>query len=268
MSVRSMPTITGAVCDPRTVTAWTSRRMSVPARPGFGVSGLVAGDTVLGRDGTPAFTAVPQGPVDPSELVRAPSKSAAAREQERARIERAAAGRRAEVAAAAAGGVRDQSGLLRDMYQYVDRLYAEFAAAAREQWWSVGHASGEICWHEVESEERTAEERLRGALECFVDALFGVGSRAPAGYTQLTEYTLQICADVGAEAAREYACDVLSQLDAGTDCEVGGVLDECGVRLRYMVRNASSLGFEGAARQAGTGRWCGKGRQRRHAMRR
>jgi hypothetical protein len=263
-----MPTITGAVCDPRTVAAWSSRRMSVPARPGFGVSGLVAGGTVLGRDWTPAVTAVPQGPVDPSELERAPIKSAAARERERARIERAAAGRRAEVAVAVAGGVSDQSGLLRDMYQYVDRLYAEFFGAAREQEWIVDPASGKMCWPEVESEESTAEERLRGALECFADALFGVGSRAPAGYAQLTEYTLQICADIGAESAREYACAVLSQLDAGSDCEVGGVLDECGDQLLYMVRNARSLGFGGATRQAGTGRWCGKGRQRRRAMRR
>jgi hypothetical protein len=323
-----MPTIAGAVCDPGIVAAWTSRCMNVPARPGFGVSGLVTGDTISKRDSayrrvaveagqlerSPAVTAAAHGPVVPSELERARIERAAARcraetlvtgdpiskrdsayrrvaveagqlerspavtaaahgpvvtsELERAHIERAAARCRAETAVAVAGGVRDQSGLLRDMFQYVDRVYADFfEKAAREQEWNIDPASGKMCWPEVESDESTAEERLRAALECFTDALFGVGSRAPVGYAQLTEYTLQISGDIGAESAREYACGVLSQLDAGSDCEVGGVLDEWGGRLLYMVRTAKSLGFSGAARQS-AGRWCGKGRARRHAIRR
>jgi hypothetical protein len=335
-----MPTIAGEVCDPRIVAAWTSRRMHVPARPGFGVSGLVTGDTASGRDFayrrvageagqlersdlgmrpgcvpearrpvelSPEFGAkgtrqasktdaagadVGQMPANAtagdavrqerSGLDRTPAVAAEAQgpvvqgELERAHIERAAARRRVEAAVAVAGGVRDQSGLLRDMYQYVDRVYADFyEKAARAPEWIIDPTSRAMCWPEVETDEITAVERLRGALECFTDALFGVGSRAPVGYAQLIEYTLRISVDIGAEAAREYACGVLSQLDDGLEHEVGCVLDEWGGRLLYMVRNARSLGFSGAALQsgqdppeAGTGRRGCKGRARRRDMRR
>jgi hypothetical protein len=136
------------------------------------------------------------------------------------------------------------------MYQYVDNSCADWdERAARGQVW-IDPMSGEVCWPEVEPDGCTAGERLLGSLECFTDVLFGVGSRVPVGYARLIEYVMQLSADIGAESAREYACDVLSQLDEGSTGSGGCVLDEWGECL-YMVRSARSFGLNGTALRPG-----------------